>query len=297
MSLRYDVVDKAKEYIGYKEGPNNESIFGTWAGCPNQPWCAAFISYITNAVGVSQDIVKKFINCNQGYNWFREKGLTKSNVYRPTPGDIMFMDWDPDNKDGTEHVGFVEKVEGNTITTIEGNRSNMVTRGYYQIGGSNIYGYAIPQYENQCVTEGSGTDTKEDIIETVTVKVKSSLRIRTGPGTNYDIVGALYNNDTANIYEIKNNWGRINKNNWICLDYTTHNKTGNVVTTKYKLGLYVVNTPSGLNVRNRPNTTNGDILKAYPNGTRFDTYKIIGEWAKTPSGWVCLRYCKLVKAY
>lgn len=294
MSLRYDVVNKASEYIGYKEGPNNESIFGIWAGCPNQPWCAAFVSYITNAVGVSQDIVKKFINCNQGYNWFNSKGLTKNNIYKPMPGDIMFMDWDPANGDGTEHVGFVEKVEGNTIVTIEGNRSNMVKRGYYQIGGSNIYGYALPQYESQ---EGSCNVSGEEVLETVTVQVKSSLRIRTGPGTNYDIVGALYNGNTVNIYEIKDNWGRINDSQWICLDYTTHNTTGNTVTTTYPLGMYIVNTPKGLNVRNRPNTSNGKILKAYPDGTKFDTYEIKGEWAKTPSGWVCLRYCKLVKAY
>lgn len=64
----------------------------------------------------------------------------------------------------------------------------------------------------------------------------------------------------------------------------------------YSLGLYVVNTSSGLNVRSGPGTNYG-IKTAYKNGTRFDTYEIKNNWARTPSGWVCLDYCKLVKKY
>jgi len=78
---------------------------------------------------------------------------------------------------------------------------------------------------------------------------------------------------------------------------TTTTKTATANTSSgYALGLYVVNTAKGLNVRNGPGQ-NYKILKAYTNGTRFDTYQISGEWAKTPSGWVCLKYCKLVKKY
>ena len=66
--------------------------------------------------------------------------------------------------------------------------------------------------------------------------------------------------------------------------------------SKYVLGLYVVNTPSGLNVRAGAGT-NYKVVKVYPNGTRFDTYQIKGDWAKTPSGWVNLTYCKLVRKY
>ena len=62
------------------------------------------------------------------------------------------------------------------------------------------------------------------------------------------------------------------------------------------LGLYVVNTASGLNVRAGAGT-NYAIKKTYANGTRFDTYEIKYDWARTPSGWVNLKYCKLVKRY
>lgn len=67
-------------------------------------------------------------------------------------------------------------------------------------------------------------------------------------------------------------------------------------TKKYVLGKYIVNTPKGLNVRAGAGT-NYAIKKTYKNGTRFDTFEIKGDWARTPSGWVNLNYCKLVFAY
>lgn len=62
----------------------------------------------------------------------------------------------------------------------------------------------------------------------------------------------------------------------------------------YSIGLYVVNTPAGLNVRSGAGT-NYSVVKVYPNGTRFDALEIQGEWARTPSGWVNLKYCKLAE--
>ena len=64
--------------------------------------------------------------------------------------------------------------------------------------------------------------------------------------------------------------------------------------TGYSLGKYVTNT--NLNVRKGP-STNYKIIKTYKKGTRFDTREISGDWAKTPSGWVCLKYCTLVYKY
>ena len=41
----------------------------------------------------------------------------------------------------------------------------------------------------------------------------------------------------------------------------------------------------------------GISVKVYKNGTVFDTYEIKGSWGRTPSGWVCLDYCKLIYEY
>ena len=77
--------------------------------------------------------------------------------------------------------------------------------------------------------------------------------------------------------------------------YTT-SSVNSVSNSNFVLGLYVVNTTSGLNVRSGPGT-NYEIKKTYANGTRFDTYEVKGDWARTPSGWVNLKYCKLVRKY
>lgn len=62
------------------------------------------------------------------------------------------------------------------------------------------------------------------------------------------------------------------------------------------MGRYRVNTSAGLNVRTGAGTNNAR-KKTYVNGTIFDTYQIIGNWARTPSGWVCLDYATLLYAY
>lgn len=67
------------------------------------------------------------------------------------------------------------------------------------------------------------------------------------------------------------------------------------VTSKYKLGRYKV-AAKELNVRIGAGT-NYTVKRTYKNGTVFDTYQIKGNWAKTPSGWCCLDYCKLMYRY
>ena len=41
---RDDIIGVAKTQLGYTEGANNATKYGTWYGLPNQPWCAMFIS-------------------------------------------------------------------------------------------------------------------------------------------------------------------------------------------------------------------------------------------------------------
>lgn len=137
------------------------------------------------------------------------------------------------------------------------------------------------------------------------VKVTTgALNIRSGVGTGNPVVGCIRDEGVYTIVETQGNWGKLKSGaGWICLDYTSRNTNStsakvqpSSTSSVYVLGKYVVNTPAGLNVRSGAGTNFG-IKKAYPNGTRFDTYEIRGEWARTPSGWVNLRYCKLVNKY
>lgn len=168
-------------------------------------------------------------------------------------------------------------------------------------------GARFPELENtvNSILDG-GQPTPEPTpapgFQPYTIQVTTNcLNIRQGPGTNYGITGQITDKGTYTIIEESTGngaslWGRLKSGaGWIALDYTS--KGGSTPTpTGYVLGLYVVNTPAGLNVRSGPKTNYG-IVKTYTNGTRFDTFEIQGEWARTPSGWVCLKYCSLVRAY
>lgn len=128
----------------------------------------------------------------------------------------------------------------------------------------------------------------------VKVTAKSGLRVRTGPSTGYSVKKIYPYGTVATIYEEKNGFGRT-PSGWIYLKYTTKNNE-NAQNSNYILGRYKVTSAQKLNVRSGA-STNYSIKKQYTNGTVFDTYQITNNWAKTPSGWVCLDYCALLYKY
>lgn len=79
-----------------------------------------------------------------GIDWFEARGSWQDNSFAPSAGHIIFFDWEGDGE--TDHVGFVERVEGETVYTIEGNSGDACRQKSYSIGSSVIYGYGIPQY-------------------------------------------------------------------------------------------------------------------------------------------------------
>lgn len=103
----------------------------------------------------------------------------------------------------------------------------------------------------------------------------SNLRVRTGPGTNYQVVGSLNKGDTVEILEQNGNWLKINAKigkGWISKDYV---KTNQVQATSTKSGKV---TASNLNVRSTP-SLNGKVLGKLAKGT---TVTIHSE----KTGWV-----------
>lgn len=53
------------------------------------------------------------------------------------------------------------------------------------------------------------------------VKVNTSLNLRSGPSTNYSIVGRKYNGDKVTVYKESSNWSNIGTNEWVSSDYLT----------------------------------------------------------------------------
>lgn len=65
-------------------------------------------------------------------------------------GDIIFFDWADSNDGKADHVGIVEKVENDTVYTIEGNtRGDMSKENQYKINSNVILGYGTPEYNKK----------------------------------------------------------------------------------------------------------------------------------------------------
>lgn len=135
-------------------------------------WCSGTISALAIACGAT-DIIPTEVGCEKHIALFKNMGIwVEDDSFTPLPGDILFYDWDDngkgDNKGHSDHVGIVEKVNGDTITVIEGNYSNSVKRRTLKVNGKGIRGYGVPKYDAE-VKPAETTNSKG--VCTVEVKI------------------------------------------------------------------------------------------------------------------------------
>ena len=140
------IVEVARSQIGNVGG----EPYWSWYGFTERvEWCACFVSWCANKCGyIRSDIIPKFSGCINGVEWFKDRGQWIGNSFEPSPGMIIFFDWDDeDGQDGNaDHVGIVEKVENGRVYTIEGNTSDSCRQRSYPVGYYQILGYGIPEY-------------------------------------------------------------------------------------------------------------------------------------------------------
>ncbi len=128
--------------------------YWSWYGFSSRvEWCACFVSWCANECGyIDTGVIPKFAGCVNGVEWFRERGQWADNSIEPTPGMIIFFDWDSPNgssgpQDGSaDHVGIVEKCENGVIYTIEGNSGDSCRQKQYPVGYYEILGYGVPAF-------------------------------------------------------------------------------------------------------------------------------------------------------
>lgn len=143
-----DIVAIAQKQLGHKEdpkgsnrGPEIEPYLGS-AASYGEPWCADFLSWVYREAG------QPFTGGVDGgwrlpgvlgvHGWLEKNGIWhyRGDADTPQPGDVVtFRDDD--------HTGLVERVDGTTLHTIEGNSSDMVTRRTYPSynEGSEVLGW------------------------------------------------------------------------------------------------------------------------------------------------------------
>ena len=111
----------------YREGPNNDTIFGEWYGMNHQPWCGMVISWCFKENGIEKLVAaqskKGFAKCSIALRWF-EQNKQIVPVERARPGDIVFYRFGKDGK--THHVGLVVEnyPDKGLMSCIEGNTSS-----------------------------------------------------------------------------------------------------------------------------------------------------------------------------
>ena len=134
---------------------------------------------------------------------------------------------------------------------------------------------------------------------TGTVRVNDVLRIRSGPGTSYSVVGYLYAKQKVTITEQKTSgsmtWGKIS-NGWVSMDYITLDSTStdNPVQSQKVTGTVKVN--EFLRVRSGPGTSYAIAGYLGPNEkVEITEQKTVGstKWGRISKGWISLDYVVL----
>lgn len=136
------IVDIALTQVGNVGG---EPYWSWWGLSERAEWCAMFVSWCADQAGLlDAGAIPKFENCVWGANWFKDNAGWADGSAEPSPGDIIFFDWEPDGY--PDHVGIVEKCENGVVYTVEGNVNDDCAKGRYYADDPCIFGYGLPAY-------------------------------------------------------------------------------------------------------------------------------------------------------
>ena len=154
----------AEQQLGYHEGNGNNNRYAETPGLSemygwvpqNQPWCDVFVDSgfiacfgLENACKMTyQPMGAGSALCRQSAQYYKDNGAF---FHTPEIGDQVFFYSAGD----INHTGIVVGVATGSVTTIEGNSSDMVAKRLYSTGDSKIAGYGRP---NWAVVEGKNID-------------------------------------------------------------------------------------------------------------------------------------------
>lgn len=126
-SLGSGIINAAGKYMGYNEANGSYLKFTEGRA---EAWCADFVTYVVKEAyaAAGKEVPANFgspaVATLMGWGQANGRWIDKSNLGNVKPGDIMIQ-----QHGGRSHTGIVVSVNGDgTVTTIEGNTSNMVAQ-------------------------------------------------------------------------------------------------------------------------------------------------------------------------
>lgn len=168
--------------VGYKEGAGNWNKYSENADVikllgwkpQNEAWCDTFtdaafcINFgLENASKMTyQPIGKGSAACRTSAKFFKDNGAF---YYRPNVGDVIFFI----ANGAINHQGIVTGVSGLSVTTVEGNSSDQVSRRVRAINDATIAGYGRPKWSTVAdnATVEPEIPVEDDIDTTATEKL------------------------------------------------------------------------------------------------------------------------------
>lgn len=133
----------ARGIVEQPPGSNSSPEILVFSDGNAEPWCADFVSWVLKETG------RPFTGGASGgwrlawtpdiRDWFNARGRYRTRaVAQPEPGDVIWF--------GRGHVGFVRRVQGDRIETIEGNAGDAVRLRVYERWRANpaIDGFGRP---------------------------------------------------------------------------------------------------------------------------------------------------------
>lgn len=199
-----------------------------------------------NSAFVSESAFRNYANYRYFWIFSNDKGsgnVNKNTNNTTTVNYIRYVATQSSNLNVRATAG------GTIISSLrKGTAVNVVeTDGAWSRITSPVNGWVSTGYLSSTQPSTTITTTTSGIATRGTVKVNTSLNVRTGPGTNYRYVKSLYNGNNVYIYESRNGWYRIGTNLWVCATYinisssssTNYNSSvGSYYRLKYNTTLY-----------------------------------------------------------
>lgn len=219
------VLDVARSFFGYREDNGSHKqiidIYNNHKPLPvgykvkyNDDWCDAFVTAVAIKADMV-DLIGKECGVERHIQIFKQKGIwIEDGKIVPKVGDIITYNWNDNSQpnDGwADHIGFVEKVSGNEITTIEGNYSNSVRRRVLTVGSGDIRGYARPKYSTATVSKPSTPTQKSTggIAMKELTTTTNNVQLRTAPSTTASVIAGLKKGSTVKFDNVVDGGGSV----------------------------------------------------------------------------------------